>query len=124
MPSTRRKSPLSIGKKKSLSSTSVRSVMKQKKNKPGKSSTDSDGSYLQVGSDQATVSGVRRDLSQQASAAPDSVTNQAILTIEATNQDLSRRMENSKVIKIPHLWPLLDIGTLLTSIYPLRPLSV
>ena len=96
MPSTRRKSPLSTGKKKSLSSTSVRSAMKHKKNKTGKSSGDSDGSYLQVGSGHATISANQTDLSHQAtsSTAPD--TNQAILTVlnrlEAANQDLSRRM--------------------------------
>ena len=97
MPSIRRKLPLSTGKKKSLFSISLRNVMKQRKSKPGQSSADSDGSYLPIGSDHMTVSGTNKDSLQQASTAPVSVTNQAILTVlnclEVTNQDLSRRME-------------------------------
>ena len=93
MPSTRRKSPLSTGKRMSLFSTLVRNVIKQRKNKPEKTSTDSDGSYLQVGSDQAPVSASNKDSSQHAPAAAAPDTNQAILTVlnclEVTNQDLS-----------------------------------
>ena len=80
MPSTRRKLPLSTGKKNSLSSTSVRNVTKQRKSKPGKSSADSDGSYLQVGSEHVAVSASVKEFSQHvAAAAPD--TSQAILTV-------------------------------------------
>ena len=92
MPSTRAKAPLSANKKKSLSATTVRTKKRSSHKIP-----QADGSYLQVGSANGTVSVPSHSFTSvsQAPGAPDP--NQAILSalsrLEAANQDLARHMD-------------------------------
>ena len=104
MPSTRKKSPTSAAKKKTLTSTKNKNSVK-KPAKKNKSMAVNDGSYLQSQSieglsSQGAVSTAANVATSQHSNHEESVasTNQAILTmlqkLDASNQVLSKRMDD------------------------------
>ena len=92
MPSTRAKAPLSANKKKFLSAMTVRT-----KKRSSLKVSQADGSYLQVGSDNGTVSASSQPFTSVSQVAGISDPNQAILSaisrLEAANQDLAHWMD-------------------------------
>ena len=92
MPSTRAKAPISSSKRKSLSATTART-----KRRTSQKNSQVDGSYLQVGSDNATVSAPSHTFNSGSQVSGPSDWNQAILSalarLEAANQELAHRMD-------------------------------
>ena len=92
MPSTRAKAPLSANKRNSLCVTTVRT-----KKRSSHKVSQADGSYLQVGSNNGSVSASSQPFTSIPQVAAISDPNQAILSalsrLEAANQDLARRMD-------------------------------
>ena len=90
MPLTRAKAPISS--RKSLFATTVRT-----KRRTSQKNSQADGSYLQVGSDNATASASSHKFISNSQVSCSSDSNQAILSaltrLEAANQDLSCRMD-------------------------------
>ena len=81
MPSTKRESPLSLGKK-SLSSVTACNVIKQKEQRAAKQTAGSDGSYHEIRSDK-TVSATTSNMGTLAKDPEAPYTNQAILKVSS-----------------------------------------
>ena len=94
MPSIRKKSPATEGKRKTRASDKVRSSMKEAGSKKKSVSVENDGSYLQP---QASHSVPVSTLSTSEQPSISLLTGQAILTmlsqIDASNKELSKHMD-------------------------------
>ena len=113
MPSTRKKSPATEGKRKTRASDKVRSSMKKASSKKKSVSVENDGSYLQPqASDSVPVSTLSTSEQPSISAS----TGQAILTmlsqIDASNKELSKRIDqlerNGRMRSTPLTSPTLN----------------
>ena len=103
MPSTRKKSPASVAKKKTLASTKSKSSVK-KSTKKNRAMTKNDGLYLQVAtthaSSQEALSTVSNSTIQERQEEFSTSTGQAIMQmlhkLDTSNQALTKRMDSSE----------------------------